>query len=353
MIPTIENFIKLNKKRGTDSLFSDGFPGAGKSNFINTVGVKLGANGECLIMRGSAACEWRHFFNYPKSIKKITVLVPKGYLQHLYFMKYPEDLAEQIIEVDYETLDATDYINPGEVLVIYDECFTDEEKCWLIVDQLFKLMFRYRKREELYQVPVVYLEHEAGILFPMTPTASNKKILSMNHWKAVNKMVKIFVHFRKYFIRCLFLAQLQGEFTNLIRDKCFWKVLKQGKPKESYPASVKMKQKFERIDEYIIMIGEALYKTNQPIELINETKEDWMIIPDPDHMINYVCLEERNLEKQKEKKLERNGKNSKAKYRDKAIAYDYNYHDKTKNELAEHYNLSERHIDRILTKVDS
>jgi hypothetical protein len=277
---------------GAPYVFIDGTPGSGKSQFGHTL-MAIGLNrGYCGIMRGTAPCEWRHYLGI-EELKGLTIklFVPLGYKKHIFFDEFPQEIIDTIIEVDYEELDLEQYVKPKTLLVIYDECFNMSQKCWLITDLLSRL--RYRHHHGSNKITLVYLEHEAGTIFPMRSLAPKDETVSNKHWHAVNAMCHILVDFRKYKILPIFIAQLSTEFIDLMRDKCIYKIYRRGKASSTAPISVKKRTPFHSIEKYTIVLADGIYLPDQKIPYFPEIKEQWSMIPNFTKRIKYTCLQER------------------------------------------------------------
>lgn len=266
MKPSIKNFIDFNPRVGVDSMHITAYPGMGKSVQGTDITIQCIRNDEIGIMPGDRFCEWRHLDNYEIDIK---VLVPEG-AEIIPLM--PVKFQEWTV-VDYDIMDIMDHLEPGKLLVVYDRCFSRVDRARLWTD----LMRRISGRIKYHDIPVVYLDHEAGITFP------EKR--SGKLWMAVEDFVTLFVDFRKALIRCIFLSQIEAELHNELRNKMLWKIYRLSMPsKNSIGKAVRKFVRRTRRDTYHIFFG-GIYEPFRSNPKIKEKKKIWKMISRD--LINY------------------------------------------------------------------
>lgn len=263
MIPSIDAFIKFNPSVGTDSMHIIAYPGQGKSVQATGIMIRCIWNGEMGIMPGDRFCEWRHLDNYDIDIK---VLVPTGV--HIDTIHLPKKFNEDTwIRVNYDELKIIDYMEPGKLVVVYDRCFNrvDRVRLWT------ELMKQLSGRLTYHDVPVVYLDHEAGVTFP--------EMRSGKLWQAVEDFVTLFVDFRKALIRCIFLSQIESELHRGLGSKTLWKIFRLSRPsKGSVGCEVRKYIRRTRRDTYHIFFG-GIYEPFKSNPKIKEKKYIWKMIP--------------------------------------------------------------------------
>jgi len=261
MRPSIKNFIKFNPSVGVDSMHITAYPGMGKSVQATSIMIQCIDNGEMGIIPGDRFCEWRHMDNYEIDIK---VLVPEG--AEITHLNMPKKFQEWEV-IDYDTMDIMDYLEPGKLLVVYDRCFSRVDRARLWTD----LMKRTSGRIKYHDIPVCYVDHEAGITFP------EKR--SGKLWLAVEEFVTLFVDFRKALIRCIFLSQIESELHNELRNKMLWKIYRLSMPsKSSIGKAVRKFVRRTRRDTYHIFFG-GIYEPFRSSPKIKEKKTIWKMIP--------------------------------------------------------------------------
>ena len=241
-----------------------GPPRQGKSVHATSITIRAIKQGEMGLMPGDLFCEWRHFLNYPKSIMRVNVLIPDR--AEIDFLDIPYTIQKKFIYVDINTVNILEYLRPSTLTVVYDRCFsrTDRALLWTrILDQC-------RKRTEYHNIPIVFLDHEAGVNYP--------EIREGKFWQAVEEFSEIFVDFPKGNIRCLFVSQLENELIHKIRMKCIWKIYRRGIPSKSGPGRVVRKYAPRmRRDQYHIFFG-GLYVPLNSNPKIKEKKAIWKMI---------------------------------------------------------------------------
>lgn len=262
MIPSIDNFIKFNPKVGVDSLHITAYPGMGKSVQATSIMTRCLWNGEMGIIPGDRFCEWRHMDNYDIDIK---VLVPNdANIETIHLTKKFDK--ETWIRVDYDNLEIIDYMEPGKLTVVYDRCFSIVDRTRLWTD----LMKQLSGRLKYHDIPVCYLDHEAGITFP--------EMRSGKLWQAVEDFVTLFVDFRKGLIRCIFLSQIESELHRGIREKMLWKIFRLSRPsKSSVGKDIRKYTRRTRRDTYHIFFG-GIYEPFKSNPNIKEKKFIWKMI---------------------------------------------------------------------------
>lgn len=309
--PTFKSFIDHNEDVGTEAMLITGLPGQAKSTIAHHLGSWGLDRGNIIVMRGSKSCEWRHFLNI-EACEKITVFISellrptKKDPRPIVFKRIPEKYLpwtdkskrDPILEfkyVDLESLNLEHHVKPSEVFVLYDHCFTPAERTWLIVDQLNNLVNRSDNEfsKDLDEIPVMYIEHEAQVVFPMTPLSPKKKGMSSKQWHAVNFMQNISVDFRKDNMKPVYVAQLNTQFNALLRDLCCFRVLKKGMAGNNMPEPIRRSTPFLEINEANIVVGGGVYLRQVLIDKFQETDKKWKMIPRK--MIDYKCREELRL----------------------------------------------------------
>ncbi len=248
-----------------------GYPGTGKSSHATQVIIKcLERKKETVIMHGDITCEWKHFLNYPKYVKKITVLFHKGIkivkrnLDPLF--KYKVEL-EFIYDLDFEKINVVDYLKKKSILVLYDDCFTAPSKTILWVNIARQLI----SRDKLLDYTITYLCHEAGNIYPQTGRGKQ--------WEALDEFVSYFVYFRRMGIRAILLTQLETEVYDRIRKKCIWKVYRICYPADrGHSRLIKKYIKKMSINNYHIFFGDLYSPLNSNSPTL-EIRTKTMIIP--------------------------------------------------------------------------
>jgi len=274
------DFIKFNKDVGTDYATVSGLPGWGKTHLTHMLTLDAIRNGAICVFPGDKFCEWRHFFNYPKSVKKITLVVPRN--QEIKYFNFPDmstfKIPFKIIELDYWDLDIEKLIPDGtksEIFVIYDAHYrydpaTKTQNLWrratLWVDITSQLNDRITNLDKAIVTPF----HEAGILF--------KQKASDKHWHAIESYGEVLVECRKGYVQPIFVAQRPTEIEVNIRDKCLWHFYRKGKADKHAPKLIQKITPFASREEYEVTYG-GLYIPYNRIDPFDEIKEIWKMIP--------------------------------------------------------------------------
>lgn len=220
MRPTVEKFIEYNPKVGVDSLHMFGYPGSGKSVHGNSIVLHCVGNGEMGLMPGDLYCEWKHFVNYPKSIKKIKVLVPENAeIEKINFSDSKFHQVEEIL-IPFPPKNINQYIEPYTIVVVYDRCYTNYDRTRLWYEIFKQVNLRIINHDKV----ICFFDHEAGVRFPQTASKDGEQ------WKNVEEIANLFVDFRKGLIRCIFLTQLENELYYKIKNKCIWKIVRMAVP---------------------------------------------------------------------------------------------------------------------------
>jgi len=326
----IQNWRDWDENIGVMGLHVFGFPGSGKSNFSNNLLAHCLLQGDMGLIRGSMNCEWRHFTLYDH---KINLLVPEEIYDKT------KDIKDQIdcINCKFETVNLDsfdhndfhiiDHLEQGQLLVIYDAAFSLPSRGWFWADIFEQLV----NRTEKYDVPVTFLEHEAGVLFPEIALSESKK--AQNHWLAVNRICELFVDFRKNLIRPILISQLASEINHRLRDKCLYTVIKKGIAGKHYPEEVRQEAPHQRVDQYTVTIGKEIYTRYNDAEKFLEISRMWKMVPHKEIELQSM------IEEAKDKGLTK---------RDEAIVRMYKTGDFTQEQLADYFGLTQSQISKII-----
>lgn len=268
MKPTVKRFIEFNPRVGPDSMTIIGYPGTGKSVHANKIAIEcIRDNNEIGLTHGDVLCEWRHFLNYKIPVK---LIIPKG-LDYTFMVgnniRKLKRKYLSIHEEEYPPKNITDYLEPGTMTAIYDDCFDSQTKTVLWNNIIKLVILRPRHVNDV----VLYLNHEAGVAYPQTATK--------DQWKHVDLFSEYFVYFRKCYVRAILLCQIESEIYSRIREKCMWRIYRISLPgKHSIGRPVrKYAPKMSR-DQYHIFYG-SLYTPLNSNPNINEIKSIWKILP--------------------------------------------------------------------------
>lgn len=272
-LPDIDDFINYNKNVGPLQLLEVGYPGTGKSSHATSVIIKcFERKNETVLMHGDITCEWKHFLNYPRYIKKIKVLfhkdiiIVKRNIKLLFDDKYKVAL-EFIIDLDFNNLNIIDYLEDKTIVVVYDDCFDAVSKTLLWVNIARQLI----TRDKLLNFTITYLCHEAGNIFPQT--------VKGKQWEALDEFVSYFVYFRRMGIRAMLLTQIETEVYDRIRKKCIWKVYRICYPADrGHSRLIKKYIKKMSIKNYHIFFGDLFSPLNSNKPTL-EIRTRTMIIP--------------------------------------------------------------------------
>jgi hypothetical protein len=291
-IDSIQRWMYHDEDIGTEALQIDGAPGSGKSNMANLLMSWLLLRGECGITRATNHCEWRHFMNYTHPIKLLYPEELKDIVKPIGFtfeeLKKSPDFSIDTFPSD-EPLDIVQYLEPKQLLAVYDGGYTLGTRAWLWADVFDSLV----KREELIDTPIAWLDHEAGILLPEIALSTSKSAES--HWRAVNKVAELFVDFRKNLIRPIMVSQEETEIYHRIRgsSKCFYHIHRRGGVAKWYSDQVKHAAPRLRIDQYISTVGKGeIWTLNNIIEKFREIKKRYKMIVKTKEEIKYLPEEE-------------------------------------------------------------
>lgn len=314
-LPSFKSFVDHNPEVGTEAMLITGLPGQAKSTIAHSLGSWGLDRNNIIVMRGSKSCEWRHFLNV-EACEKITVFISeklhyKENKDAIKFKRIPEKFLPWIPKskskknddlefkyVDLETLNLEEYIRPRQVFVLYDHCFTPAERSWLMVDQLTNLVNRSDNDyiADLDEIPILYIEHESQIVWPMCALSPKKVGISGRQWHALNYMQNLAVDFRKDLVKPVYVAQLHTQFSALLRDLCIFRILKKGLSGNNMPESVRKSTPFLEINEANIVVGFGSYLKQVKISKFPETTHKWKMIPRK--FIDYICNEERRKGKE-------------------------------------------------------
>ncbi len=283
----MSEFMHFNPDVGVDGIQFIGLPGSGKTSFAQLVCKDLIKDkGENIFMGGDRFCEFRHFFRYPRIIKKITLFLPDN--QDLYFHnipalknKQPDDklirekygINFESIIINLDDLDVKDFLNSQtekEIFVIYDNHYQGEY-LWKRAELWKNITRQLLERTVLIDdTAITTLYNEAGILWQ--EGASGK------HWKEVNNFSEILVECRKGLVRPIFLSQLETEISHDIRKKLMWKCYRLGATSRQAPAPVRTAAPFLSRSAYILMCG-GMYSIGNQTPKLSELKSKWKVIP--------------------------------------------------------------------------
>ena len=284
----MEKFRNFDLKVGVDGAQFIGLPGSGKTSFAMLICKDLIKDrGENILMSGDRFCEFRHFFRYPRFVKKIYLFLPLPEIQTLHFHNIPHvenkpidyaiskkyGIPFESIFVDYETFNINEYIKEdltSTVFAIYDQHF--QGKFLYKRAELWKRITKQLlERVELLDVAITTLFNEAGILFQ--EGASGK------HWKEINEYSEIVVENRKGLVRPIYLSQLETEMVHTIRKKMLWKCYRLGTTSaKGVPLAVQRAAPFQSRSAYILMYGN-LFSIGNQVPKLSELSETWKIIP--------------------------------------------------------------------------
>jgi hypothetical protein len=287
-IDSIQRWMYHDEDIGTEALQIDGAPGSGKSNMANLLMSWLLLEGECGITRATNHCEWRHFCNYIHPIKLLYPEELEGIIKDINFslktLEIHNDFSIDTFPSD-EPFDIIPHLSPGKIVAVYDGGYSLGTKGWLWADVFDSLV----KRETLIDTPVVWLDHEAGILLPEVALSTSKSAES--HWRAVNRVAELFVDFRKNLVRPIMVSQEETEIYHRIRSpsKCFYHVHRRGGVAKWYSDQVKHAAPRLRIDQYITTVGKGeIWTLNNQIEKFREIKTRYKMVVKTKEEIKYL-----------------------------------------------------------------
>jgi hypothetical protein len=252
--------------------------GTGKTNFAWGVLWLCAQQGDCVLIPGDAACEFRHFLLYTKNhpTVKLKFIVPEEFEFEFFIGKSNEQsnleqtlkgYKVEIVRYNIYEKSINDFIEPATILVIVDACFNLESKSWFWQYNLKQI--KYRKR--YHYIHVTYCFPEGSTYFPNTPFREQ--------YKPVYIHSKDFVEYRKFFMRGIYLYHHSSMLFYLI-EKQFETVIKKG---STYDARTPLDNRYGRgkaIHEYTIV-----HQGHEDIKLeiegmFQEINDLWKIIPD-------------------------------------------------------------------------
>ena len=264
---SISDFINYNPAVGVEYLHIVGLPGKGKTNQANNIAAYCLAKGEPLVIPGDRFCEWRHFLLFNKTCD-VKVLIPEG--EEIYY--YPEGIKGKLplLEVNYEKLKVMDHLDEERkkptVLAIYDAFLPIAERVALWVSIAKQLLNRITFLDRA----ITLLFNEAGIYFP--------QMAKGKHWRAVDDFSNILVDFRKGLVRPIFVSQLKTEVEATIREKCLYKIYRQGAATRREPEPLRKAIPYTELGEYHLQVG-GLYVRYNEVEEFKEMKNVIKMIP--------------------------------------------------------------------------
>ena len=278
IVPTLDAFVNFNPKVGTEGLHITGFPGSGKSNMANRIFLDCMKRQNMGLLRGDRFAEWRHLVNYLNKYElRIIVLMPENY-EDYEMVNFPDfnTLAQYGVIfqlVKYPIVNIMEFMNEGTIVVVCDFMLDLKDKGWLWVGIFEQLINRVKNID----MPITYLDHEAGIMLPEIALSDTKK--SRSHWMAVNRMCELYVDFRKALIRPIFVSQLEHEIKHQIREKCIFRIHRQGIVSHRNPENIQKRAPKLPLNHYIITIGRELYNPNCTVRKFKETTDIWKMVP--------------------------------------------------------------------------
>ena len=297
----ISDWIKDAVKRPTLALPLGvvGPTGTGKSNFVWGILWKCVRQGDCVIIPGDSACEFRHFLLYTKDSKdpkiKLRILIPDEFKFDFFigksndssdFKSFMEKQGAEVIRYNIYKKSINDFIEPATIVVVMDACFNLESKSWFWQYNLKQIKFRKR----YHHTHVTYCFPEASTYFPNTPFREQ--------YKPVYIHSKDFVEFRKFFMRGIYLYHHSSMFFYLL-EKQFETVIKKG---SSYDSRTPYDNKYGRgkaIHEYTVF-----HQGHEDIKLkierkFQEIEEIWKVIPDEE-----IAFDVKHWEQKEDKSID-------------------------------------------------
>jgi hypothetical protein len=268
-LPEIKDFIDYKKEVGPLQMVYIGYPGSGKSNHVTSIQLQcIGDKREMGLTHGDLSCEWRHFTRYRKNKDiDIKVLVPEGIADKIFWEGPAEYGPASWIPVDYNKFNIVDYLEPGVLVVVYDDCFRSFTKTLLWTRIMSDIWRRRIKNDHA----VSYFCHEAGNTYPQSATKQQ--------WKALDEYSELLVHFRKRKVRAIYVSQLENEIYYRLREKCIWRIYRMAMPSNKSRAKKIIKYfKRQTIKHYHIFFGEIFRPLNSN-PCLEETESEWLMIP--------------------------------------------------------------------------
>jgi len=273
--------------------------GTGKSNFAWGVLWLCASQGDCVVIPGDAACEFRHFLNYTKHnpIVSLRIIIPEDFEFDFFigksndqtdFVTQMQKMGAEVIKYNIYSKGINDFIEPATILVVMDACFTLEAKSWFWQYSLKQI--KYRKR--YHYIHVTYCFPEASTYFPNTPFREQ--------FKPVYLHSKDFVEYRKFFMRGIYIYHHASMLFYLI-EKQFETIVKKGSSRETRTPLDNHYGRGKNIREYSIV-----YQGYEDIKLMlegefQEIKTLWKIIPDKEVNFNFKHWESQEEESMSEK----------------------------------------------------
>lgn len=313
---SFKDYIKYNPKVGVDYLHIIGLPGFGKSSQLNMILLMCMQLGEIVVMPGDRFCEWRHFLNYPKTVKKITLIVPQGEL--IEYTNFPEDITKKYgisferLELNYRDFRIMDIISENarsEVFVIYDQHYrTIIQNNDEIIDLLYQRSLLWAKINTQLNDRITHLDkaivtpfHEAMVYWD--------QYSSDEQWKAIKTYAKSLVDNRKGLTRPIFLSQEETEVESTVRNKCVWKFYRKGSTKKDSHPHLKKVVPWTARHKYQMVYG-GLHVAHNTIDPIKEIHNVWKMIPQGIPLEYLESKEQKEIEKKQKEglKIEREQK---------------------------------------------
>jgi len=332
----IDKFKHFDPDVGVDGIQFIGLPGSGKTFFAQLICKDLiKERKENILMSGDRFCEFRHFFRYPRIIKKITLILPDNQQLHKFGMPSLKDLNDEynskglkfeIVKTSLDEFNINSYLRTiprGEIFVIYDNHYQGK---WLWKRaELWKNITKQllERTVLLIDESITTLYNEAGILW--------QEGASGQHWKEINEYSEIVVECRKGLVRPIYLSQLETEIFHPIRKKALWKVYRLGTTSKLTPSSVRKTAPFQSRSAYILMYG-GMFRIGNQTPKLSSLKDTWKIIPIGEPEIK--------------ESTNHNGHSDNTD-RDWIIYNEYVIQKKTRDDLAQKYNVHPSRISQI------
>jgi hypothetical protein len=268
-LPEIKDFIEYNKNVGPLQMVYIGYPGSGKSNHVTSLNLRcIGDRREMGLTHGDLSCEWRHFTRYREKKKlSLKVLIPEDIKGKVFYEGSPDFGPDTWIPVDYNKFNIVDHLEPGQLTVVYDDCYRSRDKTLLWTKIMMDLWTRKTKNKET----ISYFCHEAGNVYPQSATKKQ--------WAALDEYSELLVHFRKRRIRAIYVSQLENEIYYRLREKCIYRIYRMAVPSNKSRAKKIIKYfKRQSIKHYHLFFGEIFRPLNSN-PCLKETENEWFMIP--------------------------------------------------------------------------
>lgn len=282
-----EDIINIDPNIGVDYVLFAGLPGFGKSSQINLFLIEFLRRGHLVVMPGDRFCEWRHFFRYPNTVKKITLIMPQN--EKIFFE--PTNLLDMFLHrflipteikyVDYRKFNILEHLPleaTSEIFIVYDQQYrtmmleNDE-----ILDYLWKRTALWTKINMQLVDRTIHLDkaiitpfHEGAVYFDQG--ASDLQ------WHAIRAYAKSLVDNRKGMVLPMYATQNESDMEQIITNKCIWKIYRKGGAKKTVDSKLRKKIPFTKRNQYQISYG-GLYIADNEIDEFDEIKEIWKMIP--------------------------------------------------------------------------